>query len=182
MKLKTALLYAVFACYLYLLFKIVLFKGYSIELAYLGEQLRASLQDPFRIADRMGNGNLVPFHEITRALEAGTNRGYLNVYGNIAIFVPFGVMQAMFGQGRGPGLAATAKNAFILSLFLELLQATFAIGAFDVDDMLLNAIGGVTGYLFHWVTSQCREMIRGKNVEREKQGAARARTGNNLIQ
>ncbi|WP_214630177.1 VanZ family protein [Paenibacillus agaridevorans] len=176
MKLRIALLYVIFAFYIYALFKIVLFKGYSIDLMYLGEQLRISVQDPFRIADRIGHGNLVPLHEIKRALEAGTNHGFLNVYGNIAIFAPFGLLHGLLGIRSGGTLAATAKNAFILSLFLELLQATFAIGAFDVDDMLLNTCGGVIGYLVYRLYVQCRGWLRGRGTDKEKPRAARIGT------
>jgi glycopeptide antibiotics resistance protein len=176
MKLRIVLLYLIFAFYIYALFKIVLFKGHSIDLMYLGEQLRASLQDPFRIADRMGQGNLVPLHEIKRALELGTNHGYLNVYGNIAIFVPFGILLGMMKNRRGGALAATAKNAFVLSLFLELLQVTFAIGSFDVDDLLLNTFGGVNGYLVYMMYFRCRGWLKGQDKAQEKPRAARIGT------
>lgn len=86
-------------------------------------------------------------HEIKRAMDSGTSHGYLNVYGNIAIFTPFGLLLGMLGKGKPPRLAKVAICALMLSLFLEGLQAVFAIGAFDVDDMLLNTCGGVLGWM-----------------------------------
>ena len=35
---------------------------------------------------------------------------------------------------------------FELSLLLELLQLVFRVGSFDVDDLLLNTLGGMAGY------------------------------------
>lgn len=147
MKARFTMLQAIFGVYLYVLIKIILFKGNAVDLVYLADQLQAALQDPNRIVRRMELGNVVPFYEIKRAMDEGTNHGYLNVYGNIAIFTPFGLLLAMLGKGKPPRLAKAAIGALMLSLFLEGLQAVFAIGAFDVDDMLLNTCGGVLGWL-----------------------------------
>ena len=38
---------------------------------------------------------------------------------------------------------------FELSLLVELLQLVFKVGSFDVDDLLLNTIGGLLGYLVY---------------------------------
>ena len=37
----------------------------------------------------------------------------------------------------------------VLSLLVELLQLVFKVGSFDVDDLLLNTIGGLLGYLVY---------------------------------
>lgn len=37
--------------------------------------------------------------------------------------------------------------SFILSLLIETTQLVFKVGSFDVDDLLLNSIGGILGYL-----------------------------------
>jgi glycopeptide antibiotics resistance protein len=162
------MVYVIFAAYLYMLFKIILFKGYSMELLYMAEQLRASLDDPFRIANGIGRGNLVPFYEIRRALEAGTNRGYLNLYGNIAIFVPFGMLHAVLWNERS--FVALAKSAFLLSLFLELLQAAFAIGTFDVDDILLNTFGAIAGYLAYTLYEGLRHLLKDNGTASRNRG------------
>lgn len=146
MNIRFALLHAIFGLYLYALITIILFKGNAVDLAYLAEQLQAAVHDPYRIVRRMELGNVVPFYEIKRAMNAGTNHGYLNVYGNIAIFTPFGLLLGMLGKGKLPTFAQAAIGALVLSLFLECMQAIFAIGAFDVDDMLLNTCGGVIGW------------------------------------
>lgn len=40
----------------------------------------------------------------------------------------------------------TAFYSFELSLLVELLQLVFRVGSFDVDDLLLNTLGGMAGY------------------------------------
>ena len=39
--------------------------------------------------------------------------------------------------------------SFELSLLVELLQLVFKVGSFDVDDLFLNTIGGLLGYLVY---------------------------------
>jgi len=144
---QTVLLCAVLAVYLYALVKIILFKGHFAEPAYLMQQLQISLQDPALILTRMKQGNLIPLHEITSALKAATSHSQVNVYGNIAIFVPFGLLLGWLGARKGKGAIGVVALAFALSLSLETAQALFSIGRFDVDDLILNTTGGFAGYL-----------------------------------
>ena len=45
---------------------------------------------------------------------------------------------------------------FLLSLSFETLQLIFKVGSFDVDDLLLNTIGGMLGYLAFWILDRIR--------------------------
>lgn len=94
--------------------------------------------------------NLRPFHEIRRGLENIDTVGYryviVNILGNIAAFMPFGFLLPFVSERRiHVGKAAVAT--FLLSLSAEVLQLLSRTGAFDVDDLILNTIGGVLGYL-----------------------------------
>ncbi|MDF2836893.1 MAG: VanZ family protein [Paenibacillus sp.] len=157
MKLRFYLLHAIFVVYLYVLVRIILFKGHGIDLSYLADQLLATLHDPYRIVRQMELGNVVPFYEIKRAMESGTGHGYLNVFGNIAIFAPFGLIRGMLGTGKGMTIFSAAMGSLFLSLTLEWLQAVFVIGSFDVDDMVLNTCGGLMGYLLYRLMDQARQ-------------------------
>lgn len=42
-------------------------------------------------------------------------------------------------------------SSFILSLVFEIIQLLTALGDFDVDDILLNVLGAVLGYLFYQI-------------------------------
>lgn len=90
-----------------------------------------------------GSGsNFIPFKEIFR-YEAFSRLFYRNVIGNVLLFLPYGYFVSKF---------ITSKS-FFMTLFLILLASVsiectqLAIGrVFDVDDIILNLIGGLSGY------------------------------------
>ena len=55
---------------------------------------------------------------------------------------------------------------FGLSLAIELIQLVSKVGSFDVDDLMLNTLGGVLGYLTFLCYKKCVSFIgKGKNHE-----------------
>ncbi len=102
--------------------------------------------------ERAYHYNLVPFHEIKRFLThykiLGMKAVLLNIVGNIAAFVPFGLFLPIFST-RCRKFFFTAFYSFELSLLVELIQLITKVGSFDVDDILLNTLGGIFGYLFY---------------------------------
>lgn len=88
--------------------------------------------------------NLVPGAGIIEQLE-NVNRalGLLDVAGNVAMFAPVGLLAPVamaWTRGR------TTLACLLLSLLIEGVQtATGRIG--DIDDVLLNALGGLLGAL-----------------------------------
>ena len=82
--------------------------------------------------------NLVPLVEIRRFLVyrkiLGFRAVFLNVYGNIIGFLPF-------------GLYRTVSVSFLFSCGVELTQLVTRRGSCDVDDVILNTLGGLLGYL-----------------------------------
>ena len=93
--------------------------------------------------------NLVPFREIERFWnhrhELGIHSLY-NLAGNILGFVPAGVFIPVLLKGRR-GFLFTACSILQMSLHVEILQLIFRVGSFDVDDLILNTLGGMLGYL-----------------------------------
>jgi len=89
--------------------------------------------------------NFIPFKEILR-YPIGSNNFYLNVIGNIMIFVPFGFFISLYldSQKVNRPLLIT----FITSLTIEIVQV-FIKRSFDIDDILLNCTGGVIGFLLY---------------------------------
>ncbi len=89
--------------------------------------------------------NLVPFTEITR-YRFGSSLFIYNVIGNVVLFMPFGYFVAYYCK---------VKNVFPIfiiatftSFIIELVQ--LKIGrAFDIDDIILNVLGGIIGYLIY---------------------------------
>jgi len=138
---------ALMIVYLYFLVKIILFKHAPIDLGFLTRQLQAAAENPLGVLERMHAGNLMPFDSISgnvKHLSNTTDR--LNLFGNIALFVPLGFGFGLLAPGRTNSFARAAAVSFGVSLALELSQALFSMGTFDVDDLLLNGFGGLLGY------------------------------------
>ena len=89
--------------------------------------------------------NITLFKELTR-YEIGSHLFYRNILGNIALFAPFGFFSSYY-------LNLDKKRyiillTFFISLVIEVIQ--LQIGrAFDVDDVILNIIGGLIGYFIY---------------------------------
>ena len=59
--------------------------------------------------------------------------------------MPFGFFISM--ASRSSSFFMALFNSLGLSLCVEVLQLVTRVGSFDVDDILLNTIGGVLGYI-----------------------------------
>lgn len=101
--------------------------------------------------------NLELFKEIKRFLSYREELGFFavctNLLGNILIFVPYGFFVAMASKYRG--FWKTVVYSFGLCLGVEVLQLVTRVGSFDVDDILLNTLGGVLGYLVFLIFRKC---------------------------
>jgi len=99
--------------------------------------------------------NITLFKELTR-YEIGSKLFYRNIIGNIMMFIPFGFFTSYY-------LKLNRKTfifflTLIVSTVIELIQ--LKIGrAFDVDDIILNMIGTLSGYyLYRLVDSVIGEL------------------------
>ena len=92
--------------------------------------------------------NLVLFREIrrfyTKRQVLGDSVVWMNIAGNIAAFVPFGIF-VMPVSNRRINFLETVIITFNVSLCVEIIQLVTKVGSFDVDDLLLNTIGGLIG-------------------------------------
>lgn len=90
-----------------------------------------------------GGFNIIPFKEITR-YELSSTQFYINVVGNILLFIPFGYIVAAYIKPKK--IWTNMIIAIIVSSTIELVQ--LKIGrSFDVDDILLNTLGCIIGFL-----------------------------------
>lgn len=93
--------------------------------------------------------NLEPFLEIKRAIEHVDMVGYryviTNIAGNIVAFMPFGFLLPLITEHK-MHTGKVLVFSFLLTLCAESLQLVSRTGAFDVDDLILNTLGGVLGY------------------------------------
>ena len=93
----------------------------------------------------MSGYNLVPFQEILR-YKVGTDNFYINVVGNIALFVPFGYFISRYVKPKK--ILPILFVSLISSSTIEFVQ--LGIGrSFDVDDIILNVFGSFIGFLLY---------------------------------
>lgn len=106
--------------------------------------------------------NIQPFREIRRYLDyweiLGVRTVFLNLAGNIIGFVPFGALLPIFTRSVRRLWKVTLLSLEI-SAIIEMSQLVFRVGCFDVDDMILNTLGGFLGYLLFRAASNCYRRI-----------------------
>lgn len=79
---------------------------------------------------------------------------FTNLLGNVLIFVPFGFFMPMASKYRS--FLATVFYSFVLSFCVETFQLITKIGSFDVDDLVLNTVGGAVGYIVFMICAAIR--------------------------
>ena len=99
--------------------------------------------------------NIIPFHNTFTSLKkALTATKYeihyqisfiWNFFGNILFFLPFGFLMP-FAIKKLRLFKNTLAAALIASLLGETFQLILKLGYFDIDDILLNALGAVLGW------------------------------------
>ncbi len=146
----------------------VLFLFYLAALIYL-----VFFAEAFRRGDAHGGTyayNLELFKEIRRFYlnreSLGMRVVMVNLAGNILAFVPFGFMAPMTGR-RSRGFFRIAFLSFLLSLCIECIQLVSRVGSFDVDDIFLNTVGGIVGYLLYWIVLGAHGRWRAFGDEKE---------------
>jgi glycopeptide antibiotics resistance protein len=115
--------------------------------------------------DAGGTGlNLTPFAEIRRVLDSPGERQYLNVVGNVAMFVPVGALLAWLLQ-RWRVVSATVIGVG-LSVGIELTQLSLGrVG--DIDDVILNSAGALLGAV---LAVTWRRLVRSRDDTRTEVG------------
>ena len=140
---RNPLLRTIFLIYCGLMLWLLFYKNRSSDtaLAYW-EQIRLNI-------------NLQPLHTIRNYLYVifhGTSASlvrhcYVNLLGNILLFIPFGVMlPRIFPKFARFGRFFLCCLLTILAV--ELGQLFTLLGSFDVDDVVLNLLGMCIGFLF----------------------------------
>jgi glycopeptide antibiotics resistance protein len=137
-----AVIFVAMIFYLLILSKLILFKYLTIP--DIINHFIFNFDDFYWNSD-----NFIPFNTIIYYLflaDINFNIRVENLIGNIVGFVPFGFMLPLLSK-RFHSFKNMAITTFCLSLAFELVQFIFRFGSFDVDDLILNTLGGVIGYL-----------------------------------
>lgn len=103
--------------------------------------------------------NLELFKEIKRFYtyreQVGMKAFFLNVMGNVVAFMPCGFFLPIVSR-RGRKARNAVLLCFALSLSVETAQLVWKVGSFDVDDLLLNTLGGALGYAVNRMVQRIR--------------------------
>ena len=86
--------------------------------------------------------NLIPFKE---SVIVNGKISFSEIIDNAIVFIPVGVFTAMLADNL-KFIKMTAVP-FGISLFYEITQYIFAVGACDVTDLINNTLGGIVGIL-----------------------------------
>lgn len=126
--------YLFFLMYILLLFQIVTFEDTNVEIDM---------------------NNLIPFKEILR-YKLGSRLFFKNVIGNIVLFIPYGIFASMYTKIEKPFHAICL--VLFASVIVEVTQAMIG-RVFDIDDILLNVIGGIIGFLIYSLVNKIGDSI-----------------------
>lgn len=101
----------------------------------------------FTELDHIRSINVVPFKG---SIMVNKQLGLKEIIYNIVVFIPLGIYVSILKSEWS--VIKKLVLCFCLSLFFEIVQYTFAIGASDITDIIGNTLGGFIGlgvfYLF----------------------------------
>ncbi len=89
--------------------------------------------------------NLVPFKEILR-YSIGSENFNRQVIGNIILFIPLGFFFTYYTRIKKIG--SITIIAALISFTIETVQKYIG-RSFDIDDIILNVVGGIIGFLIY---------------------------------
>ncbi len=135
-----------------------LFILYIVSLLYL--MFFADLAERGVMAKADYTYNLQPFVEIRRYLlnaqQIGMKGVLLNLWGNVFGFMPLGFVLPVFSRRCRLYWYNTVFSAYLLSWFIEMAQLFLRAGSCDVDDIILNTLGGLLGCICFHLTQRLR--------------------------
>lgn len=109
----------------------------------------------FRDNVSWATNNFIPFREMLR-YNIGSRLFVKNVLGNMVMFLPYGFFVSYYLKNKKPWL--TIFLTLVTSLSIEIVQ--MMIGrVFDIDDILLNILGGTVGYLCYYLLARLADKL-----------------------
>lgn len=122
--------------------------SFTLSSAYFYRPSSFAFTDPEGFNEYLQNRvNLIPFYTIHEiSVKSGFRTVIINNIGNIVALMPMGVFLPLlfFRQRRIKMFVLT--NVFCVIL-IESLQMLFLMGAWDIDDLILNVTGAVIMFL-----------------------------------
>lgn len=118
-----------------------------------------------RMEDTPYRYNLVPLREILRFYNnvdvIGYRACFLNVAGNVLAFIPFGFFLPLVTRLRS-AVVVTTLLTMAFSITIECVQLVTKVGCLDVDDVILNTLGGLIGAILFAVLRKIYRALFGR--------------------
>ena len=93
------------------------------------------------------NANIVPFRTIMVQIEHANSIWALkNLLANVLLFMPWGFLLPLMHE-RLKTIIPFMCLSLVFILLIEIVQYILLIGHFDVDDIILNLVGTLWGYI-----------------------------------
>jgi glycopeptide antibiotics resistance protein len=135
-----------FFIYLAILLRVIIFKyplHFTLE-AFMDNSLESFMR-------RLELANITPFKTINLYLTSerlSFNIRATNILANIIAFVPLGFFLPLLKEKLNKYWKIFMISG-LLSLFFEVFQLMTGIGAFDIDDIILNTFGAMLGIFMY---------------------------------
>ena len=143
-------------------FQRFLFLAYAAFLLWLLFDRHISWDPEFDYAELVrSNMNLVPFQTIGNYWKVVMRKEFtpqfwhcvINLGGNIFLFVPIGYFLPRLWAGMRPFFLFLIICILAIAL-VELLQLVTLLGCLDIDDLILNLFGMITGYVIFAISKK----------------------------
>ena len=102
-----------------------------------------------------GLSNYIPFKEIFR-YNFGSRLFIKNIVGNILLFLPYGYFASEYLNSKK--LKLPCFLTFVVSITIELVQLNIG-RTFDIDDVILNTVGGMLGYFLYRLINNIKNKL-----------------------
>lgn len=107
--------------------------------------------------------NLIPFTEIHRFIQyrhqVSMEAFLINIIGNVVVFMPWGFLLPIWIPGKIRWYHIILYS-FSFTFCIETMQLISHVGVFDVDDLIMNTIGGVAGWIIYKILNTVRLLGR----------------------
>jgi len=108
--------------------------------------------------DHASGNQAVLFSSVSWALEAHSIQPLGQVFANILLFVPLGLLFPMV-HSKFRLWSYALLNGAMLSVLIETVQLVTGLGTCDIDDILANTLGALVGY---WVFKLVYPFVKNK--------------------
>jgi len=108
--------------------------------------------------------NIIPFKNISRYITAlctgsmNISTPITNLGGNLILLFPMGFYLPFFIK-KIKKVITFSIWMIIIIFFLEVIQLCTGRGAFDIDDIILNTVGAILGFLI-WKTKLIQKLLK----------------------